>query len=275
MERLPVKGAELEYETRGDGEPLVLIHGSIVGDGFAPLLGESALTSRFRVTNYHRRGFNGSSRHDGPFSIEQQAADALAVIEQVAGGRAHVAGHSYGAVTALQLALDNPQSVHSLALLEPPLAVPSAEAFFAEVPAIAALYQSGDNAGAVAAFLGLVFGPSDWRPAADAALGAGWFEQAVADIDTFFQVELPALANWQLPAEKARQISQPVLAVVGANSSEFFREGYELLRRWFPQAEGFVLPGTTHTLQVQDPDGMATALAAFLTKHPMREAAIA
>src|SRR4029079_3823167 len=92
-----------------------------------PLLAEPSLTSRYAVTHYHRRGFLGSSPHRGPFTVAKQAADALAVVNHGAGGRAHVAGHSYGGVTALQLALDAPDSVHSLALLQPPLAVPHGE----------------------------------------------------------------------------------------------------------------------------------------------------
>ncbi|MGI8782941.1 MAG: alpha/beta fold hydrolase [Acidobacteriota bacterium] len=118
MERFSANGAELEYETVGTGEPLILIHGVLIGDSFAPLLSEPALTSRYQVTNYHRRGYLASSPHSGPFSIAQQAADALAVIRRVAGGRAHVAGHSYGGLIALQLSLDTPGAVHSLSLLE-------------------------------------------------------------------------------------------------------------------------------------------------------------
>jgi pimeloyl-ACP methyl ester carboxylesterase len=274
VERFSANGAEFEYETIGSGEPLVLVHGSIIGDAFAPLLQERALTSHFQVTNYHRRGFNGSSRHSGPCSIGQQAADALAVIQHVAGGRAHVAGHSYGAVTALQLALDAPGAVHSLALLEPPLAVPSAEAFFANLPPIAGMYESGDRPGAIETFSVLVMGEG-CAEAIDRNLAPGWFEQAVSDSDTFFQVEVPALGEWMFGADEAGRITQPVLSVVGENSAQFFREGHELLQQLFPQAETFILPGATHALQMQNPRPLAEALAGFLARHPMREAAMA
>jgi pimeloyl-ACP methyl ester carboxylesterase len=268
MERFSARGAEFEYETVGTGEPLVLVHGSIIGDAFAPLLTEPALTSRYRVTNYHRRGFLGSSRHKGPFSIAQQAADALAVIRHVADGRAHVAGHSYGAATALQLALDAPGAVQSLSLLEPPLAVPAGEAFFANLPPIAATYAAGDKPGAVDAFLTLVIGPG-YGAAIDKSLAAGWFEQSAADIDTFFQVEVPALNEWQLTEELARRISQPVLSVLGANSDQFFVEGHALLQKWFPRAEAYVLANATHGLQMQNAPALAERLAAFLARHPM------
>lgn len=269
MATLNIQGAEFECETVGQGEPLVLVHGSIICDAFAPLLREAALTSRYQVTNYHRRGFLGSPRHAGPFSLAQQAADALAVIRHVAGGRAHVAGHSYGAAIALQLALDVPDAVQSLALLEPPLSVPSAEAFFAQLPPIAGQYQSGDRAGAVDQFMQLVAG-SGYRAVVDRTVGPGWMDAAAADIDTFFQVEVPALGEWQFTEEMAGRISQPVLSVVGSESAQFFQEGHTLLQRWFPKAEVFVLPGATHGLQMQEPRVMAEALAAFLDRHPMQ-----
>ena len=268
MEQFSALGADFEYETVGSGEPLVLVHGSIIGDAFAPLLAEPALTSRYQVTNYHRRGFLGSSAHSGPFSIAEQAADTLAVIRHVAGGRAHVAGHSYGGATALQLALDAPGAVQSLALLEPPLAVPSADAFFANLPPIAASYESGDKAGAVDAFLTLVIGPG-YRSAIDKTLAAGWFEQSAADIDTFFRVEVPALGEWPFTEQLARRISQPALSVLGADSDQFFVEGHALLQQWLPQVETFVLPRATHGLQMQNARGLAEGLATFLARHPM------
>lgn len=273
MERLSANGAEFEYETRGSGEPLLLIHGAITGEAFNALLSQSTLTNRYQLINYHRRGFLGSSRHDGPCSIAQQAADALAVIQHVAGGRAHVAGHSYGAATLLQLALDAPDAVHTLALLEPPLPVPSAEAFVGKLAATAGIYSSGDGESAMDAFLDIVLGPGEYKEACARNLPEGWHERAVADIDTFYQVEFPALAEWAFTQELARQITQPVLSVYGADSDPFFREGDALIREWFPQAETFVVPDASHGLQFMNPRGMAEGLVAFLEKHPMRVAA--
>jgi hypothetical protein len=41
---------------------------------------------------------------------------------------------------------------------------------------------------------------------------------------------------------------------------------------WLPNVEGYVLPGTTHLLHVQDPSGMATALTSFFARHPIEPA---
>ncbi len=127
MQRVHLNGADLEYDVQGTGEPVVLIHGSILADAFFPLLTDSRLVSHHCVVSYHRRGFAGSSRAPVPFSIAQQAADGRALLRYLGLTRAHLAGHSYGAAIAMQWASDAPAEVQSLALLEPPLvaAIPS------------------------------------------------------------------------------------------------------------------------------------------------------
>ncbi len=119
----------LKYEARGDGEAMLLIHGAHIADAFLPMAQESVLVDRHRLIRYHRRGIANSQRAPAGFSIEDQARDALSILDQLGVERAHVVGHSYGGVIAMQLALDAADRVRSLALLEPVLLnVPSAAA---------------------------------------------------------------------------------------------------------------------------------------------------
>ena len=74
------KAEGMEYELQGGGDPVLLIHGSHVADSFLPLTREAVLVDRYQLIRYHRRGFAGSDPHAGPFSIDQQAADALALL---------------------------------------------------------------------------------------------------------------------------------------------------------------------------------------------------
>lgn len=43
MKRAPVPGGELEYEIRGDGEPVLLIHGALIAGSFLPVMDEPSL----------------------------------------------------------------------------------------------------------------------------------------------------------------------------------------------------------------------------------------
>lgn len=112
-------------------------------------------------------------------------------------------------------------------------------------------------------------GGPEYRAALDATLPAGWFAQAVADSDATFQVDLPSVQVWTFTAELARRITQPVLAVRGAESAPRFVEGHELLQQWWPEAEACVVPGATHLLQMVNPRSVAEAVAGFFARHPL------
>jgi pimeloyl-ACP methyl ester carboxylesterase len=48
-----------------------------------------------------------------------------------------------------------------------------------------------------------------------------------------------------------------------------FGQTHGSLLDWLPRAEGFVLPGATHGMQMENPRGMAEALIAFWARHPL------
>src|SRR3954466_15145838 len=197
MERTTVNGVELEYEVVGSGEPVLLIS-PVLADGFLPLLGEPALADRYQLIRYHKREWVGSTRTVPPVSVGTHASDARALLEHLGTPRAHVAGHSSGAAVAAQLALDSPETVHTLLLLELSLlSVPAGEAFLQQAAPAFEAYGSGEHAKAVAAFMSVV-GGLDWtacRAVIDDRL-PGAVAQAIKDADTFFGIELPALAEW-------------------------------------------------------------------------------
>jgi pimeloyl-ACP methyl ester carboxylesterase len=276
MSRANLDGVELEYEVRGVGEPVVLVHAGVFARWYKPLLDEPALVGRYRMLTYHRIGYEGSSRVAGPVSIAQQAAHLGSLMRHLGFQRAHLVGHSSSGNIILQLALDAPEMVGSLAVLEPALPVEasgserllSTRAFMAPV---IERYRAGDKAGAVDGFMRGVTGP-DYRIALDRAL-PGAFAEAVASADTFFGQELPAVRQWSFRREDARRITQPVLAVIGEKSKEqspIWNARQEMLLTWLPNAEGFVLPGATHLLYLENPRGMAEALAAFFARHRLK-----
>ncbi len=210
----------------------------------------------------------GSTRGQAPLTFERGAADAAALLKHLQIGRAHVVGHSFGGNIAMQLAVDAPELVHSIALLETPLwAVPGGRANYEEtiLPMLNA-YRSGEKEKSVLIFCDAVFGPN-WQSIVEQAVPGG-VQQAVHDVDTFIQ-ELGSTQQWRFGAERAAGIQQPVLSVVGTRSKPFMMEGRGLLHSWFPQTEDCNVPAT-HLLQMQDPKGVADALAGFFSRHPMR-----
>ena len=279
MSRAVLGGVTLDYEMWGPaaGEQVVLVHAGILADWFKPLRDEPALTGRYRVLSYHRVGYAGSSRLPGPVSLAQQAGHLRELMQRLGISRAHIVGHSSGGNIALQLALESPEMVQSVVLMEPALPVPglSQDRLLSTRAAMAPVfeaYRTGDKARAVDGFMRFVSGP-DYRAVVDRVL-PGAFAQAVTDADTFFGQELPAVQQWTLRQEDAARITQPVLSMLGAKSKEvspIWPERHELILIWLPKAEGFVLRDATHLLHVQHPRVVAEALAAFLARHPFRQ----
>ncbi len=269
MEHLQVNDADLEYEVRGQGEPVLLIHLSVVADGLAyPLYSRPELAGKYQLIHYHRRGYGGSTRGRAPLSTALQAADAAALLGHLGIRRAHIAGHSFGGQIALQLAVDAPDLVHSLALLEPSLpTVPSGRARLEQLfrPMMDA-YRAGDKRTAMENLSEAIFGPG-WQTVVEQAIPGG-VEQAVKDFDTFIQ-EQAAIQEWQFGPAQAAAIRRPVLSVLGVHTSPFMKAGRSLLHEWFPQTEDLDIP-TTHLLQMRDPEDVACGLADFFSRHPMR-----
>ena len=263
----------LEYETSGEGEAVLLIHGAHIAGSFLPLLQEPAL-ARCRLIRYHRRGFAGSAPHTGPFSCADQARDALQILEQLGAGQAHLVGHSFGACIALEMARQAPNAVQSLVLLDPaPLRTQSDQAARQAVQPIVERYAGGDAPGAVDAFLSLV-GGKDWRTRID-ALVPGAEQQAVRDAATFFEVELPAIGGWSFDAAAARGITQPALHVIGTGAGPAAAERRQLVHDWLPQTEDFDVEAN-HLLHFYSREAatlIAVGIADFLRRHSCPELA--
>ena len=269
MPRIKITGAELETRKRGSGQPIVFVHGGM-GDECAAVLEERDLADHSRLIDYHRRGWGDSSRAEDVVSISQQAEDCRAVIEHIGAQRAHFVGQSYGGAILLQLALDAPEAVQSLALQEPPLpsVLLNSPAFGAVAEKAGAMYGSGDKAGAIEAFA-TEMGGDDFRAAFDQTLPPGYFERWVEAADTLFQSEIPSLQGWVFTRDDAARITQPVLNMVGANTRAYFREVHDTIGAWLPHPENLELPDATHAALQTNPRGAAERLAAFFSSHSM------
>jgi len=284
MERAHVNGVELEYDVHGSGEPVLLVHGGLLADENTPLALEPALTDKYVVINYHRRGFAGSSRpvEGAPrITIETHVADAKALLDELGVEKTHVVGHSLGGTISIQLALDHPDTVQTLALMEPAImaaiaksqaspeeAVENQKKFMEGMAHVNEIYKSGDKRGALTAFLETRAGGA-FREVLDWLTTTGEFDQAVKDADTFLGVEMPAAYMWNFTPDTAKEITQPVLSILGSHSPERAQKVHGILKQWLPQTQTLVLPKADHALPLMDPPGIAEAVAGWVAKYPI------
>ena len=267
MARLLANGVWLDQESTGGGEPVVFIHGVLIASVFEPVVAQPALAA-YRCITYARRGYAGSDHPPGATTVEQQASDCRALIAALGVEAAHIVGHSYGGAIALQVALDAPDIVHSLSLLEPALIVgDSAEGYRSS---LAATIQRAHEAGLeTAADEFLEMRSPGYRERLD-NLVPDALEQVVRDARTTMDYELPGLPDWSFPVAHAARISAPTLILLGERSkglSPRFAETYHFLLEHLPNVEGAVVLGATHLMQTDEPAAVAEAVASFLRKH--------
>jgi pimeloyl-ACP methyl ester carboxylesterase len=265
MAGVPVDGAELEAVVLGSGDPVVLVQTALTADELLPLA--ERLRGHFRVVHYHRRGYAGSSPATQPGSVSRDAADCAGLLDALGIDRVHVVGTSYSAAVAMQLAVDHPEVVHTLALVEPPpVHGPDDAAFRAANDDLRRDRLARGAEAAVDRFLTVTMG-TDWRIRLD-DLVPGGSAQVLRDGRSFFDIDMPALLRWSFDATAAARVRVPVLHVAGSEHGALFEGVGDLVRTWLPHAEQVTIAGAGHDVALTHPDEVAASLVPFLSRHP-------
>jgi pimeloyl-ACP methyl ester carboxylesterase len=257
--------AGMEYEERSDGEVVVyLVHAGVHSAWFAPLFAEPALDG-FRVIRPVRPGYGGSAEPPGHLGLADHARACAGLLRELGVERAHWVGLSSSCCIGLQAALDDPELVAGLVLLEP--AKPSeaqrdrAAAGYVG-PALTAA-ADGDVPQAFEIFVRGVGGDGS-VDALRTTLGERGLADAVRESAFFFADEMPALREWTFgPAEGAR-IAAPTLVVRGGRTRPWFVENCEVLAGMVPGAATVTLPGLGHLGALTHPADVASVIADFV-----------
>jgi pimeloyl-ACP methyl ester carboxylesterase len=108
-------GVQIAFDVRGAGPPLLLVQGLAYARwGWEPVV--DLLAERFTVAQFDNRGVGESDVPSGPYTVEDMAADAVAVLDAVGAEHAHVVGASLGGMIAQEIAVSRPERVDRLVL---------------------------------------------------------------------------------------------------------------------------------------------------------------
>jgi pimeloyl-ACP methyl ester carboxylesterase len=230
------------------------------------MISDSSL-AKYSFLHYHRRGYGDSisGKYETP-SINDQSEDCIELMDFLNIENAHIVSHSFAGMIALQAAVDEPERVRSLTLMEPPLAafVPAGQEFGKKLSTSVGFYQQGKKLEALDSFLKVVFeGSPNYREIIERQLGNKAFDSAVSNVDTMFKVEYPALLSWKFNPDKAKSLSIPVLSIEGTDSASFFKQIHAVLESWFPKLETTLIQNVSHMLHIQDPASVAHGLSVF------------
>ena len=105
----------MHYEEKGDGEPLVLLHGN--GEDLGYFAGQMEyFRETYRVIALDTRGHGESERGTAPFTLEQFGRDLYDCLRKMETGPVHLLGFSDGGNIALAFGREHPEMVRSLIL---------------------------------------------------------------------------------------------------------------------------------------------------------------
>lgn len=257
-------GTVIAYEDVGSGPPVVLVDGAFCRRAFGPMPAlAAALSTRFRVLHYDRRG-RGESGDTAPYDVQREVDDLAAIVE-AAGPAPCLYGISSGAALVIR-ALGRGVSAKKVALYEPPFALdgthqPSPADYREQ---IAAMLAAGRRDDAVKLFMRVVGVPAvgiffmRWMPNVWPKL------RAVAHTLPY---DFAALGDTQhggpLPADLAAclaAIEAPTLAMAGGKSPAWMHHNGKTIAERVAGASFRVIEGQDHNLS-------AKALAPILLEH--------
>jgi pimeloyl-ACP methyl ester carboxylesterase len=268
----------------GKGDTVVLIHGS-ASDRRTWDQHLREFASRYHVVSYSRR-FHWPNRpiSDGSdYSMGEHLEDLRSVVESLGGSPVHLVGHSYGAFLALLLAIEDPQIVRSLVLMEPPAITLWVSNDPKPLELLRLLFARPGAALALVKFGATGISPAKAAAKADdmdaavkafgsAVLGRGFFEKLSAD--RMEQVRInscPAefLGSGFSPLEEAdiRRVRTPALLLSGRHSPALFRHLVRRLGELLPEAEVHTIPDASHIMHEDNPKAFRRAVFSFLEQQ--------
>lgn len=114
-----VDGMKIDYELQGDGPPVLLLHGfpqtRAMWRRIAPVL-----AAQFTVVSADLRGYGGSGKPEtvAAHSFRAMASDQVGLMRSLGFERFHAVGHDRGGRTVHRMALDNPEAVMSMTVMD-------------------------------------------------------------------------------------------------------------------------------------------------------------
>ena len=260
-------GTRLYVEESGHGTPVVFIH-EYAGDyrSWEPQVRH--LGRQHRCVTYSQRGYPPSDIPSDPARYSQDIArdDAIAVMDALGIGKAHVVGHSMGAYTALHVGIRHPQRCVSVT------AAGCGWGSFADAAKCDAMRAMAAETGRMFAEQGIAAAAANY---ADAPMRQafknkdprGWAEfarmlaehSAEGHALTMLNLQLKRPTLWDMEAQ-LKQFAPPLLVIVG-DEDDLCLDGSVFLKRTVPTAALLVVPRAGHTIHSEEPAAVNEALA--------------
>jgi len=255
-----IDGGEIEYDVRGEGEVLLLLHAFPLGL-FMWEAQVEALAATHRLVRFDARGFGGSAAGDGPLTMERIADDGASLLDHLGIEKAVVGGCSMGGYAAFAFVRRHPQRLAGLVLQDTRAGADNAEARANRATLAAKVLGEGASA-ALEAFLPKLVGETTHRERP--ALVAGLRERILATSPLGIANALHGLGARADSRETLPTIAVPTLVLVGSEDVLTPASEAATMAAAIPRARLDVIPGAGHLANLENPAAVNAALRAFL-----------
>lgn len=258
---------DLAYGEAGHGPPLVLLHGlgSSRNDWLLQL---PTLIARYRTIAVDLRGHGASPAPSGSISIALLAADVARLLRRLDAPPAHLLGISLGGAVALQLALDFPELVRSLVLVNTAARFISTswQQRLTGLRRVAGVYLYGMDR--VAEGVAMRLFP---RPEQD-ALRRETVERLGRNNLAAYRATLWAIARFDVRA-RLHEIACPTLIVAGDEDTTVPLASKRLLAQRIPHSRLVIIARSGHATPVDQPEAFNRIVVQFLEEISQQPAA--
>ena len=259
MRVVNANGVSLHVQDSGDpnGAP-VLFANSLgtdlrVWDAIIPLLPEG-----LRLIRYDTRGHGLSGCPDGPYTMDDLASDAAALIEALDLGAVTFVGLSIGGMIGQTLAARRPDLIRALVLSNTAAKMGDAASW---ADRITAIKKNGLSA-LEGAILDRWFGP-DFRASPEAALWGAMLSRTPA---AGYVGCCAAIAAVDL-TDSTAALRLPTVAIAGRHDGASPPDLVAATAALIPEAQVHVIEGAGHLTCVENPVAFAAVLNPFLKEH--------
>ncbi len=243
----------LYYEEKGDGYPLLLIHGQL-SDLTSWRYQVDSFAEHYRVITVDLKGFGKSTKPRKEYRVHSHADDLKELLQLLNISQTHVCGLSMGGMVAEVLVLKYPQLVKGLVL--------------ADSAAMIADYAVSDRLSLMADRDMNWF--ADWgtkkilRLASDEAKNQ--VREMIRRVDKAdYRLAILSTAGFNI-ANELKKINKPTLIIQGEKDETVPMWHAEQLRSWIPNAKFIIMKGASHMTPVDNPSEFNKLVLDFLAE---------
>jgi pimeloyl-ACP methyl ester carboxylesterase len=255
-----VNGIEMYYEDSGKGTPLVLIHG-IGGDSTEWSEVTPQMSKEVRCIAVDLRGHGKSEKPDMPYTQDMFADDVAALLDNLKIGKAYICGISMGGFVAEKMALNHPEKVDGLILIDTTSRMPAKTIQVGG--AWAKAFAERGLQGYIDAEIKDIFHPIFARRHKD-AIKRFADSMKTRDFKTSTRVQQGYMKSPPVLDKDIKKINVPTLIIHGREDEVVPFEEAELIHKEIQNSQIAILPFAGHGALMERPDYFIDLITYFI-----------